>query len=56
MQVRLSNQIVGVCNFLLASRVKIGAGTLEVGLLDDVARLLDHDHTVVDQVAELHGF
>ena len=55
MQVRLSNQVVGVCDFLLASRLKVGAGALEIGLLDYVARLLDHDHTVVDQVAELHG-
>ena len=48
MQVGLSDFVVSIGDVFLSVTICSGEGTLEVSLLDQGARLLDHDHAIVD--------
>ena len=48
MQVGLPDFVVSIGDVFLSVTIGSGEGALEVGLLDQGARLLDHDHAIVD--------
>ena len=57
MQVGLSDFVVRISDVFLSITIGLREGALEVSLLDQGARLLDHDHAIVDQIAHIdNGF
>ena len=52
-KVGLPDLVVRIGDVFLSATINSGEGALEVCLLDQGARLLDHDHAIVDQIAHI---